>query len=327
MLEKSELHFARSKGNEKMFENSALNLSKILKQAKEEVGYMDHIAAGHLEPHARTQRKAATGGYMDLRKLGTPSLLESNGNFRSLIGQAGTSGNSKTLDAKLIESSLAAKAGARVIIAEERPGPSKGDVVLLYRDSGAFIVSEPAQFAAVDDGDDATNSPLPIVSSSITWADAPSSSFSTTITRRQQKDAGYDLEATLMQSIIAGLAREADRVLLAAILAKNPGLFSLGAAAARGLEFAELRALIGTNGTGAAVHHDGELRAVGIRGELTNQTTNTIIGSFARSAIAIHPMLNVFAERLNVNGDTKITVFANMLGLVPDISAFWTVSA
>lgn len=310
-----------------MHENAAINFSKILDQAKRELGYRDHIATGNLAPHARTQRIAATGGYMDLRELSVPALLDTNGRVRSLVGQAGTSGNSETLAASLIASSLVAKAGARIIVAAERPAPSN-NVGAMYADAGEFVLVEPAQFAAVDDGDDATASTLPFTGAPIVWDDAPSCAFSTTITRRKQKDtAGYDLEATLMRSIVLGLAREADRVLLAAIAAKTPTAFTLAKAAARGLEFAELRALMGTAGTGGTVSQDGELRVSGVRAEMTNQAAGTIVGSFARSAVAVHPMINVIAERLNVNGDTKITVFANMLGLVPDATAFWSVSA
>lgn len=307
-------------------ENAALNLSKIITQAGRELGYTDHRAAGNVEPHARTQRVAATAGYMDLRELSDAPVLDTNGAVRSLAGKPAAAGEVRTLAASLTASSLVAKAGARIIVAAERPAPSN-NVGALYADAGEFVLVEPAMFQANADDADAANQALPFTGAPIVWDDAPSCSFSTTITRRKAKNtAGFDIEAQLMRAVVLGLAREADRVLLAAIIAKTPAAFTLAAAAARGLEFQELRALVGTAGAGATVGQDGTLRAAGVLAELTPSTTATIVGSFARSAVAVHPTINVVAERLNVNGDVRMTVFANLMGLVPDSTAFWTVA-
>lgn len=304
-------------------ENASRSFSQILGQAAREIGYREHVAVGG-EVTGISQRAAATAGFLDLRDMALPPVVNSELVRSGLAVSEVPAGKTVPLAAAIVEKSLIAQAGARIIIVAERPVETQGDVIAFYRDSGAFVIVEPSLFAAVSDGADAANSDLPFASASIQWDDAPSAAFSTTITRRQQKDFGFNIDAELLKSIIAGLSREADRVLLSAIAAAAPNEFSLAAAAARGLEFAELRALVGTAGNGAAVEN-GVIYAYGIQAELTPSISETIVGAFNRAAVAIHPKITVAAERLNVHGDVRVTCFANLLGLVPDSSAFWTV--
>lgn len=305
--------------------NAAGDFSKILTQAKREIGYRDHGLVDGQNPGTRSQRAAATGGFMDLRELNMPALVDGAGSTRALAGRDVPAGKLLTLDASLIDNSRVARAGAKIIVAAERPAP-KNDVGAFYADAGEFVLIEAATFAAVNDGDDATDATLPFHTASIVWPDAPSIAFTATIDRKTQKNTTYDLEGALVKAIVLGLAREADRVLLAAIIAATPTAFTLAKAATRGLEFAELRALIGTAGTGATVGEDGTLRAAGVRGELTPTIAGTVIGSFTRAAVAIHPEIRVVAKRLNVVGELEMTVFASMLPLIPDPTAFWAAS-
>src|SRR5690606_1575138 len=128
-------------------------------------------------------------------------------------------------------------------------------------------------------------------------------------------------------AIMFGLAQAADRTLLAAIVTETPAAFTHGAAAARNLEFAELRALVGTDGTGATVDAAGSLRAAGVLADYTPTIEETVIGAFNRAAVAVHPEIVVHAERRNLQGDLVLTVFANLLPLVPDSGAFWLAGA
>ncbi|MDK3021719.1 hypothetical protein QO239_03745 [Cupriavidus taiwanensis] len=302
------------------------DLSGLLARARAEQAAVQHIAAGMDSPHAVTSKPAAASQFFDLRELFLPSLMNADGIVtRAPAGEPAA--KTTSVSAAVVSSSLVAKAGAHVIVAAERPAPAGGlyDAPVLYRDAGALVIVDPATFGAVVDGADATTSALPVKSAAISWPDAPSIAFSTNITRRQGKDSGYDLEAAVVQAIVMGLARAADKTLLAAIvtaLAAAP-TFTLGAAAARGLEFVELRALIGTAGTGAAVGQDGTLRAAGVLGELTPTIAETIVGSFTRAGVAIHPQIAVHAKRTSLAGNLELTVFANMLPLVPDAGAFW----
>ena len=128
--------------------------------------------------------------------------------------------------------------------------------------------------------------------------------------------AGYTSAPTINLSGGSGADAEATASLV-------PATFSLAAAAARGLKFEELRALIGTAGTGAAVGHDGALRAAGVAAELTSDTADTLIGSFARSAVAIHDDVRLHFERRNTKGDLVATAWVQFIPLLPDATAFW----
>lgn len=305
------------------------DLSALLARARTEQAAVQHIGAGMDMPHAVTSKPAAASQFFDIRELSLPSLTNADGIVTSApAGEPAT--KTTSVSASVITNSLVAKAGAHIIVAAERPAPSGGlyDAPALYRDAGALVIVDPATFGTVADGGNATTSALPVKSAAISWPDAPSIAFSTTITRRQSKGSGYDVEAAVAQAIVLGLARAADKTLLAALVTALVAAptFTLGAVAARGLEFAELRALIGTAATGAVVGEDGTLRAAGVLGELTPAIAETIVGSFARAGVAIHPEIAVHAKRTTLHGDLEISVFANALPLVPDASAFWKVA-
>ncbi|WP_354682273.1 hypothetical protein [Cupriavidus necator] len=299
------------------------DLSALLARARTEQAAVQHIGSGMDMPHAVSGRVPAASQYFDLRELSLPSLLNADGIVTS--APAGEpAAKTTSVSAAVIQRSLVAQAGAHIIVAAERPAPYTNELAL-YRDAGALVIVDPATFGTVSDGANATTSALPVKSAAISWPDAPSIAFSTIITRRQSKDSGYDVEAAVAHAIVLGLARAADKTLLAAIvnaLAAAP-TFTLGAAAARGIEFAELKSLVGTAATGAAVGQDGTLRAAGVLGELTPTIAETIVGSFARAGVAIRPEIAVHAKRTSLAGNLELNVFANMLPLVPDAGAFW----
>lgn len=297
------------------------NLSQLFASARTAQGSMAHIGAGMDVPHAVTSKPATASQFLDLRELSLPALMNGDGVITSSPA-AEPAAKSKAVAAAIVASSLVAQAGAHIIIAAERPAPSMNELAT-YRDAGALVIVEPAAFAGVADGQNVATSALPLKSAAITWPDAPSVAFSTKITRNQMKTSGYDVEAAVSQAILLGLARAADKTLLQSIVAANPVAFSLGAAAARGLEFAELRALIGTDAAGALVGENGALRAAGVLGELTPTIAETVVGAFSRSGVAVHPNISIHVKRMSVAGDLEITAFANMLALVPDASAFW----
>jgi hypothetical protein len=114
-------------------------------------------------------------------------------------------------------------------------------------------------------------------------------------------------------------------VLLSAIAATTPANFSLALAAAQGLKWGELRAIVGTSANGATVSQDGHLRAGGVPAELTADTASTIIGAFSRAGVAIGESVEVYFERIDSSGLLAVTAWASMLPLVPDASKFWLV--
>ena len=195
-----------------------------------------------------------------------------------------------------------------------------------YRDAGVFRLVEAASYDYVPDGNDVTESTPPFFTAPIPMDESVSYAFRTKVTRRELKDVGGErtMEA-VATAITLGLANLADKVLLDAIVDQTPEAFSVAKASARGLRFHELKALVGTNGTGALVDN-GRLHVAGVTAELTPAVASTIIGSFSRAAVAVYPIIQVHIERTNLNGDVLITTWANMVPLIPDATAFWTVS-
>jgi len=292
-------------------------VADAIERATRALGYYDHIPVGMTEGKRMPQAAAALATLDLTAALDLPPLTGE-------VIAANAPAKTVKLNAHLIASSRVAQAGARIIVAKEKPYEQG---LAMYRDVGVFRIVERATFVDVADGAEVSASDLPVFDASIHWPDAPSIAYRTSLTRRQQKDVGgEDLAAQVLHSVVAGLAVSADRACLTAISAANPGTFSLGAAAARSLAFGELRGFVGRTGAGAAVDAAGTLRCAGVESELTETVADSFVGSFTRCAVAIRPEISVHFRRLNATGDLEAVVFANMLPLIPDPSAFWRVA-
>lgn len=306
--------------------SAVTQLGNIVQSGRTANAFIEHRVPGASEPHGLSRVPAVGSGSLNLRELVVmqSALQSAQAVTHDSIYVVQNKSHSITLSAALIQNCLVEKAGATVVVAAERNMANTNTLPVMYKDAGLFRVIEPALFGAVVDGADADISDPPWSDVSIEWPDAPSIAFRTVFSRASQKWVGGDLmESNLLQAIVSGLSEAADRTLLAAISAASLPAFSLAAAAARGLRFGNLRALVGTNADGAVVGADGVLRAEGVSAELTRAIPQTIIGDFHKSAIAIYPEVQVHFERMNVNGEMGAVVFANMLPLVPDASAFW----
>lgn len=274
------------------------------------------------------RKPAATAGHERIADFVLPKVADTDGEFSHFpIGTA--AGKQTTLSTALLENSRVAAAGARIItIPEQNDGQVVGGELIFVTRKMRFDVVEAANFVAVDDGDDAPAGTLPLYSAPIDLGDESNLAFRVVLSRKERNavEAGYIENATLL-AMAAGLARAADRVLLEAIMASEPEAFSLGAAAAMGFEFSELGALVGTGGTGAAVGQDGTLRAAGVLAELTPVIAGTVIGAFSRSAVAVSERITLTVKRMDLRDNLELTVFANMVPLLPLPRAFWTVGA
>lgn len=238
-----------------------------------------------------------------------------------------------TMAGAVVNASQVAAAGARIIpisAAEDSPQPeiqTYGKALpapVLYQRPETFSIITAAKFAALADGVDVSATAFPASRSSVLWGDAPSHAVRFEISRKDQKaKTPEELAFEIEQAIAKGLARLADAVLLGAIAAATPAAFTLAAAAAHGLRFAELRALVGTAGTGAAVGADGVLRAAGVAAELTDTTAATTIGAFNRAAVACEDEVQIIVDRTSLHGDLAITAHASMRALLPDAGAFF----
>lgn len=242
-----------------------------------------------------------------------------------------------TIAGAVVNASQVAAAGARIIPISAAPDADNPEIQtygkalpapVLFQRPEKFSIITPAKFAALADGVDVSTSAFPAARASVLWGDAPSHAVRFEISRQDQKAMTEDeLAFEIEQAIARGLARLADSVLLAAIVAKTPAAFTLAAAAAQGLRFAELRALVGTAATGAAVGADGVLRAGGVAAELTDTTAATIIGAFNRSAVAVEDEVQIIIDRRSLQGDLAITAHASMRALVPGAGSFFTLGA
>ncbi|WP_458370809.1 hypothetical protein [Pseudomonas fluorescens] len=304
-------------------------LLKLFEDAKRQHG------ASFIYDHAGDVRHVlpkvpASVSSLNLRELSLPPFLASQGLNQVRVPVGTEAGRKTTFSSVLLESSRVSQAGARVILVNEADDAISvpGGGIALQRRNAGYTVIEAADFTLVDDGDDLANSVLPIYRDLIDLETIPALGFRVALTRAEQiAYEGGQLADSALVSIALGIARAADATLLSAIVAGNPAAFSLGAAAALGVEFAELRALVGTAGVGASVGQDGTLRAAGVLAELTPTVAETIAGTFNRAAVAVHEDIRLVAERTNTRGELILTCWVNMQALLPLPGAFFKVVA
>ena len=262
--------------------------------------------------------------------LTTTALPVINGpDSRFTAPQGNLSGHSTKLDTAIIRSSRVAAAGANIIV---RPVPSRAYAtgltggVSLYEQDTYFVTVAPAEFARVADGEAVEVTPVPASRAHIKWDEAIKLAVRFNVPRSVPRTYGQQHVANeILTAIPLGIARAADNLLLTAINAAEPSAFSVASAAAQGLKAAELRALIGTNGTGAQFRADGQLIAAGVAGEMTADMAGTVVGAFDRAAVAIHDEIRILAERLDSNGNMAVTCWVDMIPLLPDTAKFWVV--
>lgn len=245
-----------------------------------------------------------------------------------LVGGAGnSSGETITIDKAVFNGSRFAQAGGILIHLPEHASlleTGVTGVMAVRREPVSFSVINPAELQLVGDDEDAPSGSLPVFVAGFSRDDQKSYGVSFVLTRAQQKARGKQTTADeLLASIVAGLSKVVDRLALQAILATNPDNFSFSAAAAAGLRFADLKALIGTEATAAAIRDDGRLTAHGISAELTDVITSTVIGDFSKAAAVIGPDLDILVSRLNKNGDVTVTAWLSVDAICPAAGKFW----
>ena len=302
------------------------HIEDLLQEAANASPVMIRERGNGLEPQFINQPAAA------LRKLTlTTARLPVIGKDDRYTAPAGNmAGIDTKLDTAIIRASRVAAAGASIIV---RPVPARAYAtgltggVSTYEQDTYFVTVAPAVLANVVDGEAVTVTPVPASRAQIKWDEAIKKAVRFTVPRSVMRTYGQDHVANeIMTAIPLGIARAADNLLLTAINAATPSAFSVASAAAQGLKTGELRALIGTNGTGAQFRADGQLIAAGIAAEMTADMAGTVVGAFDRAAIAIHDEIRVLGERLDGEGNLTVTCWVDMIPLLPDPSKFWTVA-
>jgi hypothetical protein len=315
-------------------------LSGLITEAQNASTSASHTRPGFDEPTSYFEKPAASFGTVNLNASYLPRLLPKDGNLSSSpLDVIVTKGGERlTLSAGILQLSRVASAGSHIIVKADPnqalPTGREGSISLVSV-AKYFNTIEAAPFISIADDTDITASLLPLSRDEIVWHDSLNKAVRFEIKRKDIKQIGNDVfVGEIMLSLIMGLARAADEILLSRIIGSLPVEFDPSLVAAQGLRFPELSAMIGTNGTGALVTANGELVAKpnilgwngGIHAELTGDIDQTIIGAFNRSAVAIHENISITCERRNLQGDLVVTAYANMVALMPDPSKFWTVA-
>lgn len=303
-------------------------IAELLKEAQSAAPFIMRERGHGIEPQYIPHPAAAMRS-LNLKTEFLPAILDADGNLMT-VPAGNLAGETIKMDAAIAQSSRVATAGASVIIRPDQaraiPVGTRGDIALVSQ-AGHFVTIEAAPFASIADDAIVNESPIPVSRAELNWDNAIKKSVRFKVSHREQSAIGnnqYSLE--LLTCIPLGIGRACDAVLLEAINAASPGVFSISAAAAQGIKASELRGLIGTAGNGAEFRTDGTLVAAGVSAELTADMNGTVIGAFNRSGIAIHEEITVMAERLNSNGDLIVTCWISLIPLVPDVEKFWHVA-
>lgn len=304
------------------------NIAALLNEAENAVPYIVRDRGLGVDPQI-IDHPAASLRNLNLTTTALPVLNGQDGKIVAVV-PGNIAGTSTKLDTAIVRSSRVAAAGANIIV---RAVPSNAYAtgltggVMVYDADTYFVIMAPATFAAVPDDAAVSVTPLPASRAMIQWDQSVKMAVRFNIPRRDPRTYGQDHIANeILTAIPLGVARAADNLLLTAINAATLSPFSVAAASAQGLKAGELRALIGTDGTGAQFRADGQLIAAGIAAEMTADMAGTVVGAFDRAAVAIHDEIRILAERLNANGDLAVTCWVDMIPLLPDPAKFWNVA-
>lgn len=310
-------------------------LKDLLADARRQLAYHEfNNADGSVR--ALLPKAAASAITLSMRSMDAPQPPTPAG-MSLIYAPQGTEATRVTkLPLAVAHRSRAVMAGARLFLVDAAVEPvqptylhgqAQNAPVALTRRQGRFTVVEPALLAKTDDGDDLSASTIPVFTSDVDMDTMPAYGVHFELTRADMREYNDgELADAALASIVMGIGRVCDAALIAAIVAGTPAAFTIGAAAAKGFEFRELRALIGTTGTGSAVGQDGTLRAAGVLAELTDASASTIIGAWSRSAVAVADDIRLVAERTGKAGDLRLTAWVNVQALTPRPGCFWTVA-
>lgn len=306
-------------------------IRETMADADQAQGLRAHTPAGMHEPTAYIPVAAARSMIATMKALSLPALFGADGRLRRVPGAA-PAGTTVRLDAGVVAASRVAGAGAHVMVLPDKRkmhAAGAAGIIALESVKTEFRTIEAAVFGTVDidvEGD-APVVALPVSGASMDMGQAITKGIRFELPRSERRRIDPEqLTEEISIALTLGLARAADEVLLSAIAATTPDAFSLASAAAQGLAFDELRALVGTTGTGAVVGQDGAVRAAGIPAELTADMAGTIAGAWSRVGIIVGDDVSVHFERLGKAGALAVTAWATMLPLVPDPQKFWTVA-
>lgn len=268
----------------------------------------------------------AINSTLSIRTL-LPSMLDDDGHLKHLTPDA-VSSEATTLELALLDNARTIQAGASLVVIADPQVVDTGVAPLLQEIPSGLVSIDAAPFAPVADGEDVAESAMPISEALVDRENGGTQyGFRVRIKRKDVKAKGWEaISADLLTSVSAGLARAVDKHLLTAVAASAPSAFTLAAAAASGVRFDQLAALVGTDATGSTVSDAGELRAAGIRAELTADAAATYIADWSHTGVAVHDSIDLLLERTSAAGDLVVTCWLDLHALLPDSGRVWAVA-
>ena len=309
-------------------------LRSLIQDAANQTAFSPIIPPGYVEPTSYFKKPAATIGTVNLNESYLPDLMDRSGNFTSLDPAQTPGGERMTIAAAILQLSRVSAMGANIIIRADPTravpvSPEMKGIPALESVAKWYSTIEAANMAPLSDDEEMPVSTRPVSRAEIVWADSQTHGVRFEIKRKDIILLGNDtfVNETIM-SLILGLARVADAELLSRITSASPTEFSPAKVAERGLRIDEIRAIVGTNGTGAGWNGAGQFVAAGgVLADTSGDVAETVVGAFSRAGVAIHEEITLTAERRNLQGDLIFTAFANVIPLLPDPSRFWLAAA
>lgn len=255
----------------------------------------------------------------------------------------GKPGEVVPLSAEIMRNSSFCRAGGHLVINDPVPLQLKEQAGREARDvfverERQFRVVTPLQFGLLNAGELAVFPPSPwpaVGDDAIDGLNAAASSTSlmqtfgarVQLTRRQQASLPRKLWAQeLSIALAAGIARLADKVAFGRLdnyLAATAWAWSWPAT--KGIAHNELKAVIGTNGTGAQVSQDGRLTYAGVcEAELSPVMSGTLVGDWTRSCIFVANDATLVVKRDSVSGTLDMTAVVQLRFEAPRVEDFFT---
>jgi ribonucleotide monophosphatase NagD (HAD superfamily) len=94
-------------------------------------------------------------------------------------------------------------------------------------------------------------------------------------------------------------------------------------AAAAGLRWGDLRAVIGTGAAaGSVAVENGTLRALGVPGELTADTAKAYVADWRGAGVFVSDAVDLIIDRTSAAGDLVVTAWVGAQGVIADPSRF-----
>lgn len=312
-------------------------LQNTLAEARRALNHTPRTAVGMAEPHAFIRKAAIAGATITTAALmpkGAGIGRDGRLTLAAMMGEA--SAAQITVADAVALSSRTMRAGAHLVDeAESRPIKTGTDLVALQSVPSGLRIVRPAKFTKMDESETDTAVTAAALADLVAEAkiDRPDDlarySFQVPITRADLRSVEENrLLLEVLSALVLGLGQAADSELLSAIHATTPAAFNTGRAAAKGVRWPELRAIIGaaTTAPTATVADSGELFLAGVPADLSDSVTQSTVAAFDRFGVVMGTDLQILIERKSATGDVVLTAHAGLKAVLPDAGFAWAVA-